>query len=256
MLHEGQIVDGRNRLLVCRAVDVEPRFVEWRDIYKGPMTLARWIWSVNVERRHLTLDQIVAVEVAINAWEEREAARRRQDEARKAQGEHGKEGGRGNKKPLPINRSGRVSDVYAAREIDPGTEPATSEPDQPSTAEPEESTREPRPEGRSGEVRKRLAKKVGASERKIQQALNAQSADPELLKQVVQGATTLRDADKQAKAKRGRQKRRGSAKPKAFNLERAVTRAVRAVEKVLDASPDENRDVLLAELVKTLEAMR
>jgi hypothetical protein len=42
------------------------------------MSLARWIWSENVDRRHLTKDQIAAAITALRAFEEREAARKRQ----------------------------------------------------------------------------------------------------------------------------------------------------------------------------------
>lgn len=82
-VHEGQLVDGRNRLLACREAGIEPRFAEWSRIYQGPMPLARWIWSVNGERRHLSIDQITAAQVAIKAWEEQEAARQRQIDAGK-----------------------------------------------------------------------------------------------------------------------------------------------------------------------------
>ncbi len=34
VLHNGELVDGRNRLLACRQAGVEPHFVEWRDILR------------------------------------------------------------------------------------------------------------------------------------------------------------------------------------------------------------------------------
>jgi hypothetical protein len=83
VLHEGQIVDGRNRLLACREAGVEPRFVEWRQTYTGTMPLDCWIWSLNVERRHLTPDQIAWAIVQRRAWQEEKAARDRQAEAGK-----------------------------------------------------------------------------------------------------------------------------------------------------------------------------
>lgn len=98
VVHDGQIVDGRNRLIACRSVGVEPRFVQWREVYPGTMPVERWIWSLNVERRHLTTDQIAWAIVQRRAWEEKEAARARQLQA----GERGKEGGRGHEKTLPV----------------------------------------------------------------------------------------------------------------------------------------------------------
>jgi hypothetical protein len=86
VVHEGQLVDGRNRLLACKSAHVKPRFVEWRDVRSGSESLARWIWSVNAERRHLTLDQYLAVQVAFGAWEEQQAAKLKMVEGGKAAG--------------------------------------------------------------------------------------------------------------------------------------------------------------------------
>jgi hypothetical protein len=83
VLHEGQIVDGRNRLLACREAGVEPRFVEWQQTYTGAMPVDRWIWSLNVERRHLTPDQIAWAVVQRRAWQEKKSAHDRQVEAGK-----------------------------------------------------------------------------------------------------------------------------------------------------------------------------
>lgn len=83
VIHEGQIVDGRNRLLACRKAGVEPRFVDWRQTYTGAMPVDCWIWSLNVERRHLTPDQIAWAIVQRRAWQEEKAARDRQAEAGK-----------------------------------------------------------------------------------------------------------------------------------------------------------------------------
>ncbi len=83
VLHEGQIVDGRNRLLACRSAGIEPRFVQWCEIYTGPMPIDGWIWSLNVERRHLTPDQIAWAIVQRRAWQEEQAARKRKVDAGK-----------------------------------------------------------------------------------------------------------------------------------------------------------------------------
>jgi hypothetical protein len=88
VVHNGQLVDGRNRVLACKASDVPLRTVEWRDIYKGDEPLSRWIWSVNVERRHLTVDQIIAAQVELRAYEELEAAKLRMVAGGKAAGNH------------------------------------------------------------------------------------------------------------------------------------------------------------------------
>jgi N6-adenosine-specific RNA methylase IME4/ParB-like chromosome segregation protein Spo0J len=51
-LHEGAILDGRNRLRACKAAGIEPRFVD----YQGNDSLA-FVISMNVTRRHLDESQ-------------------------------------------------------------------------------------------------------------------------------------------------------------------------------------------------------
>lgn len=162
VIHEGCIVDGRNRLLACQEVDVEPRFVEWRDVYTGSMSLVRWIWSTNIERRHLTVDQLLGLKASVIGWEEKEAARQRQ----KAGGGDKKSA---NSKSLMTNSSEAMA-----------------------------TPKEPLPS--AGTVRAHLAKETGASEHKAQQVLNVQKLAPNLLPQVIRGSMTLLEADKQVKA--------------------------------------------------------
>lgn len=165
VLHEGELVDGRNRLLACRTAGVEPRFAKWKDIYTGPMSIGRWIRAVNGERRHMTIDQLAATEVAVRGWEERQAAKERQIQ----QGERGKEGGRGNKKTLPANSTEGFS----------GRAPS---------------------KGHTGETRAQIASGVGCTLYKAQQALTVAEANRDLLKEVAHGKTSLREAEKQVKA--------------------------------------------------------
>lgn len=169
--HESMIVDGRNRQAACLAAGVAPRFIEWRDAYCGEMSLARWVWSVNAERRHLTPDQIATAHVAIAAHEAREEARRRQLELGR---EGGKDGGRGIKKTLIQIPGEGLPDADQRDRGDRG-----------------------RFVGDSGRTDERLAKEAGVSRYKIEQALSIQKADPELLKDVVRGSVTLNEATKQ-----------------------------------------------------------
>lgn len=67
MLHDGMILDGRNRYRACKEVGAEPRSVEW----KGDGSPADYVWRMNVHRRHLNEGQIVLCN----------QARRKQNEA-------------------------------------------------------------------------------------------------------------------------------------------------------------------------------
>lgn len=53
VLLDGLVLDGRNRLRACKAVGVEPRFVEW----DGTGDPAVWVISKNLKRRHLDTSQ-------------------------------------------------------------------------------------------------------------------------------------------------------------------------------------------------------
>lgn len=176
VLHEGQIVDGRNRLVACREAGVEPHFVRWRELYTGEMPVDRWIWSLNVERRHLTPDQIAWAIVQRRAWEEGRAARDRQVEAGKRGGETA---GRGRPK----------ADSLPVEAPEPYREPtADRHPDA-----------KPKSRDRSGEVRTKLAKEAGTSINKIRQALavqglaKQQKVRPEVAEQLKQGTVKLHE---------------------------------------------------------------
>ncbi len=171
VLHEGQIVDGRNRLLACQKANIEPQFVQWRAVYKGDKSLVAWIWSENVERRHLTKEQIGFAIVARMGFEKTDEARQRQEQGRKHGGEVA---GKGRPKPdsFPPDSGGKLSveENAGARHY-------------------------------TGETRVQLAKEAGVSKDLIQRALNVQKAPgvgPELVKAVAQGSLTVRQAEEKA----------------------------------------------------------
>ena len=60
VLHEGKILDGRNRLRACEHVGVQPCFTEFASLHLG-CSPAEYIWSENMSRRHMTADQRAAI---------------------------------------------------------------------------------------------------------------------------------------------------------------------------------------------------
>lgn len=79
ILYDKKILDGRNRYLACQIAKVEPRF----RIFSNKIDPLDYIISMNLERRHLTKDQIaiITVEKILPLIEEK--ARKRQLEGKK-----------------------------------------------------------------------------------------------------------------------------------------------------------------------------
>jgi RNA polymerase sigma factor (sigma-70 family) len=58
VLHEGMILDGRNRLRACALAGVQPTFAEWSGRGDSPTA---WVLAVNLQRRHLNETQRAVV---------------------------------------------------------------------------------------------------------------------------------------------------------------------------------------------------
>jgi N6-adenosine-specific RNA methylase IME4 len=71
VLFEDQILDGRNRYIACKDLDIEPKFEE----YKGNKPL-EYVISGNLKRRHLTPDQRAVLSLNILPMLEEEAKKR------------------------------------------------------------------------------------------------------------------------------------------------------------------------------------
>ncbi len=79
---DGRILDGRNRMKACEQMRVNARFVEFSSLGVG-CTVEQYIWSANVQRRHLTDDQRAAIALR---WKE-ELAAKAKDRQRQAGGD-------------------------------------------------------------------------------------------------------------------------------------------------------------------------
>ncbi|MGO8992652.1 MAG: ParB/RepB/Spo0J family partition protein [Polyangiaceae bacterium] len=73
MLHEGKIIDGRNRLRACEIAGVEPRFSEWT----GDGDPSEWIFATNLQRRHLNPSQRALIGLELKKFYEGQAHERK-----------------------------------------------------------------------------------------------------------------------------------------------------------------------------------
>lgn len=85
------LIDGRNRLRVCEVLNIVPRSVQWSTLgCKGEQ--AEWIAAKNLERRHLTDEQKVAIASDVDYWL---AVKQNEDRRKAAQFQKGNSGGPG-----------------------------------------------------------------------------------------------------------------------------------------------------------------
>lgn len=75
LLHEGQVIDGRNRILACRRAGVFPTYKDWDCRGGSPVG---FVLATNVKRRHLTESQRAMLAVELLPDFEAEAKQRQQ----------------------------------------------------------------------------------------------------------------------------------------------------------------------------------
>ena len=73
VMHQGLVLDGRNRLRACEIAGKEPRFVEW-DGVGSPLA---FVLSRNLHRRHLSESQRAMIAARAREMFEEEAAERK-----------------------------------------------------------------------------------------------------------------------------------------------------------------------------------
>ena len=110
VMHDGMILDGRNRFVACRKAGIEPRFVEFAggDPFK-------YVWDANAERRHL--EQFQRAALAVKFASESGEWRAKQQAAREAANRARSDSQKGVSKADASERAG-------------STEPRRSEPKQ------------------------------------------------------------------------------------------------------------------------------
>jgi ParB-like chromosome segregation protein Spo0J len=185
VVHEGLILDGRNRLKACLQLGISPTFVEF-DCLGVTGSIEDYIWSVNLQRRHLTPDQRAAIALK---WKEQLAAQAKQRQS--AAG--------GDKKSQKPNEPPLVDVRPQAVEVLPPPPP-----DEPIPANQTETTTErfarviretaPVRPKRQDTTRQKMAKQADVSERKIKQADQVATARPDLVPHVASGKITLAEA--------------------------------------------------------------
>jgi hypothetical protein len=197
LVHEGKILDGRNRLAACALVSVEPRFDDAALDGRSP---ALYIVSKNLHRRHLTTSQRAAIGATLMPLLREEARERRRQGSR--------DGGHiaGNGRPqsrLPV----KSPEAYSTHE-----------------------TNELR-----GESRSIAAKAVNAGGKTIQTAAAVMARDPEEFQRVLRGEIGVDAAYRKvvaAEAKAGGQAVPASGKRHQIRQQAARRRMIEVVSQI------------------------
>jgi len=161
-LHDGVILDGRNRERACNVLRIAVSAIEF-DILKrdhwipASVTPEEFIWQKNYERRHLTEDQRAMIAMQ---WLERETA--------------------------------AAAERQKASQAKPGQQVGKVRANSPAPMADAEIDRHP--------TRRKLAEMAHSSEHKIRQAGQVTAAAPELVKEVTTGKLSLKKAVKKAKS--------------------------------------------------------
>lgn len=90
VLHEGKILDGRNRYRACKIAGVEPRVEQ----HRANGSLVEFVFSMNYHRRHLTQSQKATSATEALPWFEKEAKERQRQHAGTAPGKGRNTGGK------------------------------------------------------------------------------------------------------------------------------------------------------------------
>ena len=160
VMHDGQILDGRNRWNACKRIAREPITVEW----DGAGSPWQYAWDQNAERRDLEASQRAALRVRFNESEEawqREQQQRRQQTSR----------ARRETATLQPRAGGRFTGP-----VPRGAGPAAAS------------------DGPSGRQRDQIAAQAGTSPRTVARVLQLRKQSPELFEKVADGEVTLSEA--------------------------------------------------------------
>jgi N6-adenosine-specific RNA methylase IME4 len=163
VLHEGKILDGRNRFDACNRAGIAPTTVEWHampGVSPGDSPVS-WVLSTNLHRRHLNESQRALIAAEALPLLEAEARERQKANLK-----------RGTQSPAPVSAPGREREDDAAAPT-------------------------PTPPGRKGKSSELAAKAVGASARQVERAKAVLTKRPELVDLIKAGKQTLKQAEKQ-----------------------------------------------------------
>jgi hypothetical protein len=234
----GILLDGRSRLDVLNELELEPWIVEFADLRTG-LDPDDWIIIKNLQRRHLTDDQRLAITARYQDYREQKAIRQqtRGHAEDPAQPDQDKSTA-GNEQSEDTN----VSGVSEFRQV---------------SAEIQPTRKRGRPPGERSKS-KALAEQANQTRYRAEQIRKLRQMSPELATAVEEGRLSLKKAVERLRESQPSKSRAESPKAQVkFDLKKSWTRLASYLQRQREAWPPEHRRYLsrrMAELVRSWES--
>jgi hypothetical protein len=215
-------LDGRHRVIILNKLGRAPRIIQFAEL-KTELSPEAWIMTKNLQRRHLTDDQRLAIASRFQAWSKKASKRQRASAAAAESSQNSKK---------------EHDDTHEAEDNQTTNpeETATSEFRQDS-AENAGKRKRGRPPGQRSEA-KALAKETKQSRYRSQKIKEIEKQSPELAEKIVNGQIGLKEAIRQLEQQKPKSTQ-SDHQPKADAMAKAVSNAQKSLSK-LAAKLDEN----------------
>jgi hypothetical protein len=174
VLHNGTLLDGRNRLRVCEELGRNPKTIEWNGECGTP---SEFILSLNMSRRQMTDEQQTMVAVRADRYIAEDKAAQNQKASQFKAG----------------NKANAEGENQHTRTVDLKAGPPSK---------PKRNIKEKHANSTAGKI----AAKVGVSRHKVEQALKVEKESPELANKVISGEVDLNEAVKSLPSEQDKKK--------------------------------------------------
>jgi len=217
VLDGAMFLDGRNRVKAMNQLGLASRVIQFADL-KTDLTPGVWIMTRNLQRRHLTDDQQLAIAAKYRAWCKAEEDRQKAEASTNNKSEHGTSTGEGG------------SNTTAASHTQEADGSTASEYRQ-KPAENQGKRKRGRPTGERTEARA-LAKQTKQSRYRAEQILRIRAESPELAMEVEEGRMSVKEAMIQLKAKQPEKMARSQPQYDAEGVVKAIEKATQMLSKL------------------------
>ena len=112
---KGQIIDGQNRLIACEMAGVEPIIKDREDALEDEGEVAKFIISINCNRRHLTSSERAAIAVELLEVMKKEAEKPKEEKPK----EKGEKADKETKPEKPKGKTAAIKEAADAVQTNP-----------------------------------------------------------------------------------------------------------------------------------------